>query len=125
MSHAGQCGANLTWTLDADGALTVSGQGGMDDYNNASGAVWAQYREEIRFLRVEKGVSSIGASAFAGCGNLISITLPDSLQSIGMSAFANCAKVTDVYYAGNFLQWALIGLGLTALPYGVVMHFGA
>ena len=125
MSHSGQCGANLTWTLDADGALTVSGQGGMDDYNNASGAVWAQYREEIRFLRVEKGVSSIGASAFAGCGNLISITLPDSLQSIGMSAFANCAKVTDVYYAGNFLQWALLGLGLTALPYGVVMHFGA
>ena len=120
---SGKCGANLTWTLDASGALTISGKGSMDDYTG--GAVWAQYREQIRLLRVDDGVSRIGASAFAGCANLTSVTLPDTLETIGMSAFSDCAKLTDIYYAGSFLQWLLIGLGFNALPYAASVHFAS
>ena len=29
---SGTCGANLTWTLDSDGALTISGTGAMSAY---------------------------------------------------------------------------------------------
>ena len=29
---SGECGDNLTWTLDSDGTLTISGNGAMDDY---------------------------------------------------------------------------------------------
>ena len=120
---SGKCGANLTWTLDPSGALTISGRGSMDDYTG--GAVWAQYREQIRLLRVGDGVSRIGASAFAGCANLTSVTLPDTLETIGMSAFSDCAKLTDIYYAGSFLQWLLIGLGFNALPYAASVHFAS
>ncbi|MBR0282638.1 MAG: leucine-rich repeat protein, partial [Oscillibacter sp.] len=98
---SGKCGANLTWTLDASGALTVSGQGSMDNYDTGSGSAWAQYRDKIRLLRVEKGVTSIGSSAFEGCSNLTSVTLPDSLESIGMSAFSNCAKLAALTISGS------------------------
>lgn len=30
---SGTCGKNLTWTLDADGTLTISGTGAMYNYN--------------------------------------------------------------------------------------------
>ena len=29
---SGVCGKDLTWTLDEDGSLTISGEGEMDDY---------------------------------------------------------------------------------------------
>ncbi len=32
----GTCGDNMTWTLDSDGTLTVSGMGVMNDYFPAS-----------------------------------------------------------------------------------------
>ena len=30
---SGSCGENVTWTLTADGTLTISGTGAMTDYN--------------------------------------------------------------------------------------------
>ena len=30
---SGTCGDNLTWTLDEEGLLTISGQGDMTDYS--------------------------------------------------------------------------------------------
>ena len=29
---SGTCGSNLTWTLDSEGTLTISGEGEMDGY---------------------------------------------------------------------------------------------
>ena len=31
---SGTCGTNLTWSLDADGILTISGAGAMEDYTS-------------------------------------------------------------------------------------------
>ena len=33
----GKYGDNLTWTLDSDGLLTISGEGEMADYDNSFG----------------------------------------------------------------------------------------
>ncbi len=30
---SGTCGANLTWTLDDEGTLTISGTGAMEDWD--------------------------------------------------------------------------------------------
>ena len=38
MPTSGKCGENLTWKLDADGTLTISGTGDMDF--GASGSPW-------------------------------------------------------------------------------------
>lgn len=56
---SGTCGAqgdNLTWTLTADGVLTISGKGDMKDGN----ASWSNCREAIKTVVLSKGVTSIG-----------------------------------------------------------------
>lgn len=84
----GRDGDNLTWTLDDDGLLTVSGVGDMADYSWENPAPWP--REDVCELVLEDGVASVGDRAFYDCVCLKSVRLPDSLASIGAFAFSGC-----------------------------------
>ena len=81
---SGTCGENLTWVLDSEGTLTISGTGEMEDYN----CPWVDQRSFIQAVIISEGVTSIGDTAFYQCSKLSSVSLPDSLESIGSSAFA-------------------------------------
>ena len=59
--------------LAEDGTLTISGTGDMKDYTFSSGAPWYTIRNEIKSVKIENGVTSIGCYAFFNCTNLISI----------------------------------------------------
>ena len=48
-----------------------------------------------------KPVTTIGLSAFAGCQNLTSITIPDSVTTIGESAFWGCENLTSITIPDN------------------------
>ena len=85
---------NLTWKLDADGTLTISGTGAMKDYNDGSPA--AQKKDNVKKVVIEDGVTSIGESAFENCSNLTSITIPGSVTSIGNYAFYKCTGLTSI-----------------------------
>ena len=96
---SGTCGAegdNLKWTLDKNGALTISGTGAMADFGSAMPQPWASYNTQIKTIVIENGAATIGYGAFAGCTGLSAVTIPDSVTSIGMSAFANCTSMTRV-----------------------------
>ena len=41
-------------------------------------------------------VTSVAASAFTGCSDLTSITIPNSVTTIGKKAFENCTALTSV-----------------------------
>ena len=86
----GTCGENLKWTLTEEGVMTISGQGEMQLYGNGS-VPWYDYRERIRTVVIEDGVTEIGYGAFQYCTNLTSVEIPDSVTSIGYLAFASCA----------------------------------
>ena len=95
----GKCGDNLTWSLGADGILTISGTGPMYDYNyedSRETAPWAAQGDLITSAALEKGVTSIGKWAFANCSRLTGVTIPSSVVSIGNNAFYNCASLTAV-----------------------------
>ena len=92
---SGTCGTDLTWTLDDNGVLTISGSGAMKNYVNTD-VPWYSQRMEINEVVLENGVSSIGDYAFVCCGYLTSITIPDSVVSIGDSVFSNCISLSSI-----------------------------
>ena len=87
---------NLTWKLDVDGTLTISGTGTMKDYNDIDNLSPAYCNSKVKKVVIEDGVTSIGDSAFESCNTLISITIPDGVTSIGESAFCNCTSLTSI-----------------------------
>ena len=106
----GTCGYNLTWTLDGDGTLTISGTGKMKDYypsNNDTTAPWGENCSLIKSVVISDGVTSIGGYAFIDCFSLTSVTIPDSVTSIGGSAFSYCRSLTSV----------TIGNGVTSIGF--------
>lgn len=100
--ESGTCGEDLTWTLDDEGTLTISGEDGwMDNYNYdeedyEEETPWALWCNEIKSLNIEEGVRSIGDYAFYSCSELNSISLPDSLWTIGNYAFYGCYSLKEI-----------------------------
>ena len=86
---SGSCGDNVTWTLDDEGTLTISGTGAMSD------AAFYQ-RTDIKKVVIESGVTSIGKEAFRNCTSLTKISLPNSVTSIEEAAFQSCKSLAEV-----------------------------
>ncbi len=88
---SGTCGDNLTWTLDSDGVLTITGTGAMTD------TPWrGEHMDQITKAVISNGVTNIGDDAFAFCTAMTNITIPDSVTSIGDSAFAKCFALESI-----------------------------
>ena len=86
---------NLTWTLDADGTLTISGKGEMKDYD-IDGSPVAQKKDSVKKVVIEDGVTSIGTFAFSDCTGLTSIEIPEGVTSIGNYAFDSCSNLASI-----------------------------
>lgn len=108
---SGDCGENLTWTLDQEGLLTISGSGDMINMSYGT-APWSDYQSQILSVVVEPGVTSIGAYAFYSLYALASITLPEGLVSIGDYAFYFCMKL-----AGIHIPATVTGIGSSVFAY--------
>ena len=59
---SGSCGDNVNWSY-ADGVLTITGSGAMDDYDWGD-APWYVSRSDIATVVIDAGVTSIGSYAF-------------------------------------------------------------
>ena len=94
---SGTCGSNLTWTLDDNGTLTISGTGEMDNWDIYDTLTpWYSNCDSIKNVIIENSVTSIGEDAFSGCRSLTSITIPNSVTSIGDSTFFYCSSLTSI-----------------------------
>lgn len=104
---SGQCGNNLTWTLD-NGVLTISGKGAMwngdDGWYGFCGVL--DQADEVTSVVVESGVTSIAYEAFRWLESMTSVTIPKTVTSIGYNAFlVGCDALTTINYAGTTSQW--------------------
>lgn len=93
LTYSGSCGDNLTWTLTCDSILTISGTGKMWD---AADLKWLLRAQKIKTIILQDGVKNIGVEAFAGCTNLLSASIPETVDSIGQRAFMNCINLRTV-----------------------------
>lgn len=97
----GTCGDALTWTLDSDGLLTITGTGSM-----GTDAPWYDYRSQITSVVIGEGVTDICDYAFARM-DVSSVTIPSTVTTIGAGAFYGTgltavelsANVTAIGYA--------------------------
>ncbi len=106
------CGSNLTWAVDENGTLTISGTGAMTDYAYSPCAPWYGYRTRITAVVAEAGVTSIGSFAFNDCSHITTATLPAELTAVGNYAFDSCTGLTDVVYNGRIADWKNITIAL-------------
>lgn len=89
-------GTNLTWELNCDGILTISGVGAMKNWTVSSNAPWYSSRTDITRLVISNTVTTIGDLAFESCTSLTSVTIGDNVTSIGEEAFENCSTLTNI-----------------------------
>ena len=83
-----QCGENLYWAYN-NGTLTISGSGAMyDSHELLSYRQQSWFPDAVTAVSLPRGLTHIGATAFADCSNLTSITIPSTVISIGAEAFA-------------------------------------
>ncbi len=119
---SGSCGASLSWSLDGNGTLTVSGSGRMYDYYDNSLAPWYSERESIKSVVMSSGIPNIGSRAFKDCVNITDVSwgtidtigdhafmgctslkhafLPDGCTWIWSNAFENCTSLQSAYIPG-------------------------
>ena len=98
-ANSGTCGENLTWVLDDDGTLTISGTGDMTDFGTHVYNDWDT--DKVKTVVIEAGVTSIGNTAFKWCDNVKSVVIPDTVTRIGDYAFWTCDLITEVTIPGS------------------------
>ncbi len=108
---SGTCGANgdnLTWTLDSDGVLTISGSGEMADYGfndwGENTAPYYGYFMSITSVVIENGINNIGVCAFNAFHQLASVTIADTVTSLGGGAFGNCVCLTSIFIPASVTE---------------------
>ena len=107
----GECGTDLTWSLDAEGNLTISGAGALEFQT----APWNEYKSDIKTITVEQGVTSIGNGSFSSMSNLKKVTLADSVTSIGYAGFAGCSNLAEINLPDSITEIGEYAFTATAL----------
>ncbi len=98
---SGSCGTSATWKID-NGTLTISGTGVVDSIP------WMDtYKASITKVVIEEGITAIDEkSAFSGCDNLSSVSLPDSLTKLDFYAFLGCDSLKSITIPKNLMDAA-------------------
>ena len=125
---SGSCGENVTWRLDSEGTMTISGQGPMTDYELVAGdtvhAPWTapdpdnSLASKIKTVHILAGVTSVGNYAFVDCFSLEDVILPSTITRIGKNAFEDSIKLSAItlsYGLQVIDSYAFAGSGITAV----------
>ena len=89
---------NVTWSLDSDGLLIISGSGPMGEMYAQwpPNLAWRKYNQQIKKVIINSGVTSISEVAFEACFNLTEVELCDTITSIEKNAFFACENLKKI-----------------------------
>ncbi|MEE5992511.1 MAG: leucine-rich repeat protein [Oscillospiraceae bacterium] len=85
---------NVNFNFDVEtGTLTIFGTGAEESIGEYP---WNFYREQIKTVVIEEGITAITPWWFNACTELTSVTIPEGVQYIGMGAFVQCTSLKTV-----------------------------
>ena len=85
---SGTAGDGVNWVIDADGTLTISGEGEMEvGWHNPP---WYEYNASILKIVIEEGITNIPGTAFYQAKNCTDVYVPASVKTISTYANAFC-----------------------------------
>ena len=97
---SGICGDDLTWQLTGSGnelTLTINGSGEMYDYTRYyDSRPWDSYKNNIKTIIINRGVSVIGECAFYQSFNLEYVTIPNTVTKLGNNSFFACNSLATL-----------------------------
>ena len=95
--------ANEIWYTTIDNAILTLNN--FESFN--VDVVSNEYVDGKGVIEFDGDVTNIGASSFANCANLSSISFPKSITNIGAYAFSGCENLRDVYIS-DLAAWCNI-----------------
>ncbi|MBR2300149.1 MAG: leucine-rich repeat domain-containing protein [Alphaproteobacteria bacterium] len=127
-----ECGAKCTMKLTYEtdesgnqvGTLTVSGQGAMnnysyhqdlDEYGDYYSRPWAGLAGNVQNIKIEEGITAVGANAFLSFRNLKNVELPESVLKLNPGAFQSCSSLSHINIGENISLIGHEALEATAL----------
>ena len=91
---SGTAGDSFTWVIDADGTLTISGEGDMAV--EWADSPWYSYNDSILNIVIEEGITDIPGYAFWNASNCISVTVPSTVTTINSLAFEGMTALKEI-----------------------------
>ena len=117
-----------TKTLTVSGTGDINWDGSPDCYNGGDNPPWKDYKSQIENLVIDEGITGTSqikifagltnlksiqfpatftklySGAFASCGRLESVTLPEQLVSMGDVVFSNCTNLKTLVVKNRALK---------------------
>lgn len=93
-----ECGAeggNVHGKMNQNGVLTITGSGAMASWEMEQ-APWYRFKDDIKEVIIERGVTSIGDFAFYNCSNLSKVTIGEDVASVGAYGFSYCTSLEEI-----------------------------
>ena len=90
---------HITWVIDADGKLTVTGTGDFAEYPGRTKAPWYGYHDRIASAKINIADMTSASCMFYECSNITAVDLSgfDTSSITDMSnMFYNCSSLTNL-----------------------------
>lgn len=105
----GSCSGGVKWTLNGS-SLSIYGNGNMTNWSSFTDPPWSSYSSRVESIWIRSGVLSIGTNAFACCGGCKTIRIEAGVSVIGAWAFSGMTNLEHVYFDGTQEQWNSIDI---------------
>ncbi len=102
----GTAGEGITWVLDSDGTLTISGTGAIS--TSWYEPPWEEYNDSITSIVVEEGITKVPDTAFVYVENLVTVSLPSTLTYFSGMAFVENFALEEIIVAEENTEYKSI-----------------